>query len=228
MKLATGVVSFFTAVAFWKLLPTAISIPGPAHYRAINEELTEQIARRTTAEQQLRELNATLESRIAERTRELEQANRELEEFAYVASHDLRAPLTSVQQILSVVEDDVGDKLEDETRHFLELAHGRIGRMQTMLEDILAYSRAGRYENPPEAVDCSRLVDEIRDWVSPPPGFTLVEATPLPTITIAKTAIEQIVLNLVSNAIKHHDRDSGTIRIAYELTEDGHRFTVAG
>lgn len=225
MKLVTGVVSGITAIALWKLLPTAATIPGPAHYRAINADLSEQVQLRSAAEQRLRDLNETLEAQVQRRTMELEQANRNLEDFAYIASHDLRAPLTSVAQLVSAIEEDLPDQLEETSVDYLAMVKSRVERMQTMLEDILAYSRAGRIDSPPEQVDCNALLSEIATWVAPPAGLSITAATELPTLTIEKSVLEQIFLNLISNAIKHHDRSEGTVSVSYERTPDSHEFT---
>ncbi|MEL7029810.1 MAG: PAS domain S-box protein [Pseudomonadota bacterium] len=117
----------------------------------------------------------------------LEQTNRELDHFAYVASHDLRAPLRGMDNVTQWIEEDLGDDASDNVKEKLRLLRGRVGRMDRLLTDILAFSRAGKQESEPEPVDCAALLSEIVGWVDPPNSFTLKTKGMPPQICISRT-----------------------------------------
>lgn len=166
------------------------------------------------------------ERRAAERTLEeraaaLVRSNRELDRFAYVASHDLKAPLRAIDQLAGFVQEDAGDLLPDESRDDLVLLRSRVSRLDTLLNGLLEYSRVGRREADPTWVDMEELLDGIRELYLPSDGsFTFEIDGPLPRVWMPVAAVELVFRNLIGNAVKHHDRPEGRIRI--ECMEEEH------
>jgi PAS domain S-box-containing protein len=167
------------------------------------------------AERALQELNATLEQRVAERTRDLElsnaelqRSNRELDHFAYVASHDLRAPLRAVSNLAAWISEDAGSLVPPRTQEHIAKLRNRVRRLEAMVEDLLLYSRAGRKLHPSEWVDTEALVRTIVELLSPPPGFAVQVVGELPLVHCERIPLETVLRNLIQNAIKHHHHPS--------------------
>ncbi len=161
---------------------------------------------------------------------ELEKTNRELDEFVYTASHDLRAPLTGVSTVAQwILEDDA--TLAPESRERLVLIQGRIRRMSRLLTDIHDYARAGRSAQVSGTVmSAATLVADVAATAHLPPGFAVVADPALESAQVARVPLEQVLHNLISNAIKHHDRQAGAVTVAlvargrwlrFSVTDDG-------
>ena len=144
---------------------------------------------------------------------ELIRSNEELEQFAYVASHDLKAPLRGVSNLASWIEQDLESAMTEESKEHMGLLKGRIDRMETLLDDLLAFSRVGRKVTEERTVDLSHTVPEIFRLVVPPDRFSLETVGVLPLLVTAAAPLEQVFRNLISNAVKHHDGERGTIEI---------------
>lgn len=156
---------------------------------------------------------------------ELKRSNEELERFAYVVSHDLRAPMRAIDRLSSWILEDAADSLDEASKERLGLLRGRVTRMDRLVDDLLAYSRAGRPGAEPERVNVAAVVSEVKGLLSPPPGMRII-STPLPWITTVRAPVTQVFQNLIGNAIKHHDRDEGTISIECDEEEDRFVFRV--
>lgn len=167
---------------------------------------------------------------LAQRTIELARSNADLEEFAYAASHDLRAPLRAIANLSEWLEDDLGPQLDGDNKHNLQLLRARVQRMQRLVDDLLTYSRATRLPHPVQEVELTRLLDDVVFMLNPPEGFSVEYADDLPTIQTARAPLEQILTNLIGNAIKHHDRERGRVQVTmrdmglqleFTVTDDG-------
>ncbi len=156
---------------------------------------------------------------------EVARSNRELDQFAYSASHDLKAPLRAVHNLAKWIAEDAGHLLPESAQRDLQLMEQRILRMERLLDDLLAYSRIGRVQCSVERVDCQELVRDAVQMVAPPEGFTIVIGT-LPILSTARTPLEQVFRNLISNAIKHHDRADGRVEVAASDLGDRVEFVV--
>ena len=181
--------------------------------KKMNEDLTVQMEERLALEKSLRQHQETLEERVRVRTAELERSNQELDQFAYVASHDLKAPLRAVDNLAQWVVEDLGTNVPQETARHLKLMQQRVLRMEGLLDDLLQYSRAGRYEYQVEMVDCGVLVEEVIQLLAPPKTFTIEVVSALPTFETFKVPLLQTFQNLIGNAIKHHSKKDGHVRI---------------
>lgn len=140
-------------------------------------------------------------------------SNKELDQFAYVASHDLKAPLRGIANLAQWIQEDVGEQGE-QIAQYTQLLQGRVHRMEALIDGILQYSRAARVVAAPVEVDVAALLQEVVELLAPPPGVRIHIAAPLPVVLADRTALQQVFLNLVGNALKHAAKDSGTIQVA--------------
>lgn len=166
------------------------------------------------------------ERSLAEYTRQLEKSNEELDEFAYVASHDLRSPLQAVKNLANWIRDDNIETLPEETNRHIELMHQRILRMERLLDDLLQYSRVGRTEQSIVEVDVAKLLDTIIASLPVPEGMQIQVEPGMPVMRTLTVPLDMTFSNLIQNAIKHHDRADGTIVISHEDQGDFVRFSV--
>jgi signal transduction histidine kinase len=159
----------------------------------------------------------------------LERSNRELDSFAYAASHDLRAPLRGIANLAQWIEEDLlaSNDLKAETREMLELMRGRMHRMEHLIEGLLQYSRAGRVHQQPERVNVAVLVREVVDLLSPPAGISVAVAGDMPVMHTERLLLQQVFMNLIGNAIKHCNRDDAAITVAWRRVGPYYEFAVS-
>jgi PAS domain S-box-containing protein len=157
----------------------------------------------------------------------LEAANEELKNFAYVVSHDLKAPLRGIGSLADWLHSDYAGKLDDQGREYLALMKSRVSRMDALIDGILEYSRVGRVKETRAAVDLNALVADVIHLLAPPAGVTIAVDGPLPTVVGERTRVQQVFQNLISNAIKHLDKPEGRIRIACTDAGDAWQLSVA-
>lgn len=185
------------------------------------------ISERKRAEKVLQQLNTLLDQRVRERTAELERSNRDLDQFAYVASHDLKSPLRGIDHLAHWISEDAAALLPAASKEHLVKLRRRIARMEKLLDDLLAYSRAGRHRHPPELVNTAALVQDVVELLALPPGFTVHIAEAMPTLKTERTPLETVFRNLLGNAYKHHDRPAeGVVWVAAADKGDWIEFTV--
>ncbi|MGB3516113.1 MAG: ATP-binding protein, partial [Elainellaceae cyanobacterium] len=174
--------------------------------RAIANILAETVARHQS-EQNIRQINASLESRVEERTQQLVEVNQELEAFAYSVSHDLRAPLRAVEGLARILQEDYGPRLDATGQEYTQIMIDSASQMDRLIQDLLAYSQLGRREIQLVAVNLAVVVDEVlRDLRSGPTEFAdqspQVVVDPLPSVIAQRSILRQVVTNLLTNAVK--------------------------
>lgn len=158
---------------------------------------------------------------------ELESANDELKNFAYVVSHDLKAPLRAIGSLADWLYADYRDRLEPEGQKHLRLLKSRAQRMDALINGILEYSRVGRIKEMPASVDTNHVVKEAIALLAPPPNIRIVIDGTLPTVTIEPTRMLQVFQNLLSNAVKYLDKPEGEIHIGCRAAHALWEFSVA-
>jgi light-regulated signal transduction histidine kinase (bacteriophytochrome) len=157
---------------------------------------------------EVRRVNADLERRVAERTRQLESANRELEAFAYAVSHDLRAPLRSMSGFSQILQENAPPGLDDKSRHYLQRIHDASARMSSLIDDLLNLSRIGRSELTARPISLSQLAVEAAAAVRErhPTRDVLLEITPGMEVSADPRLLRIALENLLSNAWKYTAR----------------------
>jgi PAS domain S-box-containing protein len=157
---------------------------------------------------------------------ELARSNADLEEFAYVASHDLKAPLRAISHLVEWIAEDVEPMASTETIDNLKLLRGRVVRLQSLLDGLLAYARIGKSRVSFEQVDIPEVVRDIVAVLSPSDGFVVACQEPMPLLRTHRTPILVVLQNLISNGLKHHDRSEGKITISMRLENGVAEFRV--
>ncbi|WP_146237989.1 PAS domain S-box protein [Meiothermus sp. Pnk-1] len=190
---------------------------------------TQDITELKRLERELRELNAELETRVAQRTAELERSNRDLEQFAYVASHDLQEPLRMISSYTQLLAKRYADKLDEKAHQYIHYAVDGAERMQRLIQDLLAYSRVGTRAQALEPTDAQSVLRETLENLQ----FALresgaaVEADPLPVVLADRSQLGQVLQNLIANAVKfRHPERPLRIRIGAARQGEMWRFSV--
>jgi len=168
--------------------------------------------------------NITLQKRSVD---DLKKSNEELEQFAYVASHDLKAPLRGIKNLAGFIREDGGDDLDPDTFKNFELLQNRIYRMEQLLDDLLAYSRAGRKKYSLETIELKKFIPEIVTLIAPPEGFDIQVKGVLSSIRTLRTPLQQVLMNIMGNAVKHHDETSGKIMVTVGESEKFIEFSIS-
>jgi len=158
----------------------------------------------------------------------LEQTNNELETFAYVASHDLKSPLRGIAQLSNWIEEDLEEKEFAEVGKHTQMLRNRIQRMEKLLDDMLVFYRAGKTDGNITRIDVAHMAKELFEIQNTKAGLHLELGDNLPVFDSLSTPFEQILRNLFSNAIKHHDLGEGVIRIdGRRLPNDFYEISVS-
>lgn len=158
----------------------------------------------------------------------LEAANEELKNFAYVVSHDLKAPLRAIGSLADWIAVDQKDRMDAEGQEHLGLLIQRVRRLDALIDGVLSYSRVGRVQEKPVSIDLQALAREVVDSLAPPAHIVLRVSEDLPVIRAEKTGMQQILQNLIANAIRYLDKPQGCIRIdCIEQDEDNWRISVS-
>ncbi|MBX2991194.1 MAG: PAS domain S-box protein [Bacteroidetes bacterium] len=169
----------------------------------------------------------SIERKQASLMKELEEINKELNDFAYIVSHDLKAPLRAIGSLADWLMNDYGDMLGNDGNEMLKVLLGRTKRMHDLIDGVLKYSRIGRTKGDTAPVELEKLVAGTVEMIDPPDHINVQIASPLPVVVGEETRLQQVFQNLLSNAVKFMDKPNGKIRIGCER-ENGHwKFSVA-
>lgn len=171
---------------------------------------------------ELAQLNVTLASTNAE----LRSRNQELDQFAYVASHDLKAPLRAIVSLSEWIEEDLAEQIPEENRQQIYLLRSRVYRMEALINGILDYSRIGKRQVPIETVDVRVLLEEIIDTLAPPPTFIIKIGLEMPIIKTRRLLLQRVLTNLLDNAHKHHPRNDGNVIVSVTDQERWYEFAI--
>lgn len=225
---AVGAISLVLAIivlAVWFVLYVA-RVADEAEERRRQAELHNEAAAPALAERAAALERANAE--LAETTARLERSNAELQQFATVASHDLREPLRVVSGFAELLARRHGDSLGTDGRRFVEAITSGVARMDEMIADLLAYARAGRSDQPLEEVDMNEVARDAQAALQRAieDANAEVEVEPLPSVMGNPASLRQLFQNLIANAIKFVDDGPPKIRIWSAEVPEGWRFSV--
>jgi signal transduction histidine kinase len=180
-------------------------VQGDYTVKIRNEDQQDSLGNLATS---LNRMTQTLEENFTA----LENRNKELDQFAYVAAHDLKAPLRGVTTVVKWIEDELASELSPQMSQYLGMMKGRLNRLEDLINGLLAYARAGRAHQAHTEVNVEQLVNSVADMVVPV-GFRVLRPDPLPTFLTDRLGLEQVFTNLIGNAVKYHHQSTGTITI---------------
>jgi len=166
------------------------------------------------------------EQQLANYAAELEKINGELDKFAYIVSHDLKAPLRAINNLSEWIEEDLGDTANEDILEQMGLLRGRVRRMEGLINGILNYSRAGRVKSNLKEIDLNQLLQNILDTLPLQEKFDIEVPGNLPTLHTSEIELEQVFANFISNALKYNDAKKPYIKVGHSEENLFYRFWV--
>ncbi|MBE9205752.1 GHKL domain-containing protein [Nostoc sp. LEGE 06077] len=255
IKALTAIISFYTSLTLIPLVPQALALPSPAQLEAANQALQVEITERKLVENELRQYKERLEELVEQRTVELATANKqlqmeivqrqksqermgellqqlkntnqELNDFAHIVSHDLKAPLRGVGLLSEWLLNDYADKFDAEGKDLVNRLISRVNKLQNLIDGILEYSRVGRLREDKREVNLNVLIRDVIETLEASKNIQIEITKPLPIIYWEKTKLEQVFQNLLSNAIKFLDKPQGKILVDCTEKDDYWQISVA-
>ncbi len=206
-----------------------------ARKAALKMDQLEKMVKEKTRE--LTEINNRLKTEIAERQqaelklagllKKVDSVNKELEDFASIVSHDLKAPLRGIKTLAVWIMDDCGDKFDEQTKERMNLLLERVERMYSLIDGVLQYSRIGQMEENPRPVNLDEFVLELINMLAPPENIKITIENQLPTVSFQETCMMQLFQNLLSNAIKYMDKPQGQVKVGCAEQDNFWKFSIA-
>jgi signal transduction histidine kinase len=188
-----------------------------------------EVVRRALREKQERGLRHQAEKDLAKKAEELARSNADLEQFAYVASHDLQEPLRMVTAYTQLLGERYRGKLDDNADKFIGYASEGALRMQVLIQDLLAFSRVGRKESAGGSVDCELVMEEVLQTLASAiqESGAVVTYANLPAVWADRTQMAQVFQNLIGNAIKFRGKEPSLISVQAERSDQQWQFSVS-
>ncbi|MBD2354568.1 GHKL domain-containing protein [Tolypothrix sp. FACHB-123] len=255
IKALTGFISFYTAIILIPLVPQALALPSPAQLEAANQALHVENIERQRVELELRQYKEGLEKLVEQRTAELAKtnerlqqeiiqrqksqermaellqevnsANQELNDFAYIVSHDLKAPLRGISSLSEWLLLDYNDSFDEPGKELVRLLINRVQKMYSLIDGILQYSRLGNLKEEVQQVDLNNVVTDVIELLALPENMEIEIKNRLPLVNIEVTRIRQVFQNLLSNAIKFIDKPQGHIIIDCTENNSSWQFKIS-
>ncbi len=195
--------------------------------RAVAEWRREQETNEVLRLEEARRIAEAHAATLAQVSAELVRSNRELQQVAYGASHDLKTPWRGIAAICDWLEEDLEDVLTDEARkHFAQLRH-RVRRLGNLVDGILAFARVGHVRAQREDVDIRELIEGIVEMQPLLPGAVLVVQPDMPVARVQRELIERVFANLISNAFKYARRSDPRVEVGCKTSDDALEFWVS-
>ena len=166
------------------------------------------------------------EEKMNQYMKNLEKTNSELDKFAYVVSHDLKAPLRAIGNLTGWIEEDIGDRLPDDVRGHFNIIKGRVVRMEGLIDGILDYTKAAKKGGELVSFPSDELVRETIDLIGPPQSAVINVRANLPVMKTERVKLQQVFLNLIHNAIKYNDKEDVQIDVGCEDAGNEWKFFV--
>ncbi len=200
--------------------------------------LSNDITAKVKAEQEINLLNETLEQKVIERTAQLEIMNKEMESFSYSVSHDLRAPLRAINGYSQMLEEDYKNVIDEKGKKLLERIQASGKKMNTLIDDLLAFSKLGRKEVAKLEVDMVKLTNEVLVEINKSTQHTAtISIGELDTVLADYTLMYQVIMNLICNAIKYSSKKEKPVvaitsekkdkQVIYRIEDNGAGFDMA-
>ncbi len=188
-----------------------------------NENLLSLISAIQSGISELKAAEEEVNGKLAETT----AVNREMEQFAYIVSHELKSPLRAIANLSQWIEDDLTDMLNQDTKDQFRLLRNRVYRMESLINAILTYSKSTKQKTPLTVVDINWLIREVIDSLDRPGHIEIRINGKLPVIETDSVKLQQVFANLISNAIKYNDKKTGLVEIGVFETEEHCQFSVS-
>jgi PAS domain S-box-containing protein len=166
------------------------------------------------------------EIQLRDYAQSLEKINKELDQFAYIVSHDLKAPLRAINNLSVWIEEDLEGKMEEDTKKNFGMLRGRIHRLETLINGILQYSRAGRIKAETDEIELNPFIDDLISNLSPPENFKFIIQENLPVLNMEKIALDQVFTNFLSNTIKYNSNPTPVVKVLCEERPLQYEFCV--
>ncbi len=200
-----------------------INVPMLSRKDRLGKALTEMRNNLKAQKQQVEETINSLETTNIS----LEKKNKELDEFAYITSHDLKSPLRGINNLSEWIEEDIGEKLSPESKNFFKLLRGRIHRMEALINSILTYSRAGKNTEDQKIVNTLQLVNQVLENSYLPSDCVVLVDNKLPLVKANKKDLYEVFNVFISNAINHNNSKQPVVNITYKQLGNMIEFCVA-
>ncbi|MBA7632849.1 Adaptive-response sensory-kinase SasA [subsurface metagenome] len=168
-----------------------------------------------------------IEERQAELLQEVENVNHKLNDFAYIVSHELKAPLRGIRTLVEWIATDYADKLDEKGKEQINLLSDQVVRMHNLIDGILHYSRVEHIREEQTRVDLNKVVQDVIEMLKPPENVVIEVENELPTVLCEQTHIMQVFQNLLSNAVKYMDKPRGQIKVGCVEEDRFLKFSVA-
>ncbi|WP_286270139.1 PAS domain S-box protein [Thalassotalea hakodatensis] len=163
---------------------------------------------------------------LAKYTKELERSNKELSEFAYIASHDLKAPLRGIMQLSNWIDEELHENKNSQITEYLRLMQSRTSRLEKLLDDLLSYATLTEKVEKLTTINVDLLIVDTFQLLNPPASIHLEINSDVVSFNTVAVPLEQVLRNLINNAIKHHDKETGHITVSIKPIEQGYQFSV--
>jgi signal transduction histidine kinase len=164
---------------------------------------------------------------LEKKVEQLDRSNEALDRFAYIVSHDLKAPLSAITSLSEFLKSDYEDKIDDEGKKILEMIEQKIDHMHELINGVLEYSRISAGQSLVERIDMNEIIGQVIENIAPSDHIKISIVDKLPVLNIERTMVLQIFQNLLSNAVKYMDKPLGMIKVGSVIENEDIKFSVA-